>query len=129
MWLGVTWSPLLRFPLLRFLGPQMEQILVVLLADVFLNFPTRPPLDVEACGPRLAVVIRIFDSRLVVQAAIGGPGEALFNVKPFAGRGSGVIEPRASVETDGVHHQRVIAFVPADRFSEPGGIGVRRMLG
>ena len=72
--------------LLRFLGPQVEQILVILQANVFLNFPTRLPLDVEARGPRLGVVLRIFDGRLIVQAAIVGPGEALYNVKLIAGR-------------------------------------------
>jgi hypothetical protein len=77
---------------------------------------------------RLTVRSGIVDDRNEVQ---GVRVDALITLDEMQFFGSGVtelIEPSSTIGPNCVHHQGVSIFVPADRVTPPGGIGIGGML-
>src|SRR5665213_384690 len=81
-----------------FVGAQMNQVLIVLQANVFQQFPSRLKRNLETGGPRLGVRARIVDGSFVTQRIEIRPPEFFDHVQ-LLGRGMPhIIQPGAPVE-------------------------------
>src|SRR3989449_11414403 len=79
---------------------ESQQVLVVLLTDVFGELTVRSPRDVPSGSPRLRVGARVVDGDFVMQRVLVGPRELLDDVQHVRVRMTGIVDPRTLVEPD-----------------------------
>src|SRR5207249_3565125 len=117
----------LEVPVTRILADDVQEVLVVLVADVLHQLLTVLIGRVAVHRKRLCIRSRILDGRFILQMIEISTPVALDDVQPLRVRVASEIEPESVVESNGIDNQR-IAFPPANRVAVPGGIGVFGML-
>src|ERR1700681_2859030 len=101
----------------------MNDVLIILIADVFYYFGVGEKRGVAVEGERPGVSARIVDSDIEIQMTEIGSAVAFDHVQ-FFGVGMGrEIEPELVVEAHRIDYQRV-AFPLSDGVAVPGGVGV-----
>src|SRR5262245_37330069 len=93
----------------------VDQVLIVFLADIFLQLHAGSPRYVPRHRPRPRIRPRVINRCLVVQALFRRPGDSFYDVEKIRVRMSPKVEPRSFIETDGIYDEGIA-------FPTPGGV-------
>src|ERR1700694_5536167 len=104
----------------------MRQVLVILLAYVFIGLCFGDPRNRVTGGPGLRIRLRIVDRSFIVKGCFVGTCVTLDHMKSFRVRVPALVEPCFIVEPGGINHQSV-SLPMACRVSEERGIRVLLM--
>src|SRR5438067_563476 len=97
---------------------QVAQVLIVLLANVFLQFLAGSPGNVPAEGPWFRVCARIIDGGFKVKGVLVGACNPFDHVHLIRMRMACPVDPSAFIEADRVDHE-CVAFPMSNRMSQP----------
>src|SRR5215813_13606323 len=112
-----SWTSLLEVRLAEVIL-DVDQVLIVFLADIRLQLHPRSPWYVPRHGPRARIRSRVINRCFVVEPLFRRPRDFFHDMEKIRVRMSPEIEPRSFIETDGINDER-IAFPSADGVAHP----------